>query len=187
MVIDYNAVTAASGVAVAAITAIALIVESRRFRHVLHREWLLNSARLVTDFVKEYAHEMVIHRKNLASEILAIRDSKVKLDLTNYFPLLGFFEHIGHLVHRGVLDREMVWNKFFHQVEMYYLALTKPVNYIENARQSENQPMWYVELEWLYHDLAVLDRRKRALRPDKGRPTDIQVSRFLHNEVNIES
>jgi hypothetical protein len=43
-------------------------------------------------------------------------------------PVAGFFEMVGFLTQRGVLDEEMVWSAFSYYAVLYFAALKERIN-----------------------------------------------------------
>ena len=115
----------------------------------------LNSANAVMDLRERFdAPRMRKARKLLAERLLAGRHD----DITN-LEVAAFFELIGALAHRRVLDREMVWEAFGTWTTGYYHALRHPVDVIGRARTDLKDPLIMHEFEWLYSVTRNIDHR----------------------------
>lgn len=128
-------------------------------RWQIRRQWLLNSANLVTSLVEKFgADDMLKQRYDLARLV----DDHVRgltVDISGDVPLLSFFENIGHLVRRNALDKKMVFNKFTWWVVRYYWGLTEPTDLIAALRRQEHDPTLYEEFVWLGRELVEVYRR----------------------------
>jgi len=58
--------------------------------------------------------------------------------------LLVHYENVAILLRRGLLDQELVWNIYGHDVPRYWLAVR---HYVEEARQGASDPTLYEEFE----------------------------------------
>lgn len=71
---------------------------------------LSNSAKMVGDLVAKFEEkEMREYRRLFATDLL----NGTKIDILGHVPVLEFFEEVGYMTRRGVLDKGMVWNSFF--------------------------------------------------------------------------
>ncbi len=85
--------------------------------------------------------------------------------------VFDFFETIGILVRRNVLDKELVWSTFFYWVYNYYFLGKE---FLDSDR--ENFPRRYDEFVWLYKELYIIDKLK-------GGKTELEGSNFLDEEI----
>lgn len=115
----------------------------------------LNSANAVMALRERFdAPRMRRARRLLAERLLAGKHE----DLTN-LEVAAYFELIGALTHRRVLDLKMVWEGFGTWTTGYYHALRDPVDVIGRARKELNDPLIMHEFEWLYGRTRAIDRR----------------------------
>jgi hypothetical protein len=140
---------------------------------------LSNSAKMVIDLVNTFnSTEMRSHRRELAS---ALQGNK-PIDLLRDAPVLEFFEEIGYMTRRGVLDAGMVWNSFSWWLEPYYLSAKSS---IDQARRQAQSRVFFSETEWLY------DRMCRVAEKEEGKKyiprSDEALSRFLAQESQLDS
>jgi hypothetical protein len=185
---------AAIASAVAAVYAVKVARTTADYsREAIKSTWLSNSANMVTKFVSDYeSTEYRLFRRRFSQQLLGLRATRNE-DLAWYInehigvvdlPLLGYFENIAYLTFSGVLDEGMVWNKFFWQLERYYLAITRPVNLLRVYRQGNQEPI-YREFEALYQTLRARDRKERGLANNNSEPDDKEVERFLIEESRL--
>lgn len=118
----------------------------------LRRGWLLHSAEMVTDLLVQFNSPEFERRRRSFAKLLKERGVAGELvPIAKGYPLgvLGFYEHIGHLVHRRALDEKMVWTKFAWELVCYFHCITKDGNALEAARQKNGDRTLYEEMEWL--------------------------------------
>lgn len=116
------------------------------------RTWRLNSANLVTQLDDRFnSGEWRRYRAHCARLLLEHLDDSRDLNLSESFPVLGFFEHIGYLARTKVVDRRMLWNKFGWFVVGYYLAITSRKDAIKHIRRADRDHTLWVEVEWFYN------------------------------------
>ncbi len=77
----------------------------------LRRQWLMNSAAMVTQFVDKYDSTQVRRDRKAIATMLLDHLANSNGEMPDYAPVLGFFENIGLLARRGILDMEMLYNK----------------------------------------------------------------------------
>lgn len=149
----------------------------------LRRQWLMNSAAMVTQFVEKYDSTQVRRdRETMATMLLDHLDTG-NGEMPEYAPVLGFFENIGFIARRGILDMEMLYNKFSFDLLRWHAALSREGNLIQAYRQRLDEPTIYCEVEWLCAAFSKLDR-KRGKRG--GRPVNMEsVISFLEHEVRL--
>ena len=96
---------------------------------------------MVTKFVSDWqSFQYRLFRQRFATQLLGVREIKIRESQPSSFithvgvadlPVLLFFERLAYLTRRGVLDRAMVWDTFFWELERYYIAVTQPANLLE--------------------------------------------------------
>lgn len=123
------------------------------YARVLALTRLTNSAKMVMDLNKEFnSPEMRVHRREFAATLL----DKRPLNLRNDAPVLEFFEEVGYMTRRKVLDAGMVWNSFTWCLEPYFLTSKAA---IEDVRKDTHRPGFFSETEWLHKKMTELDRK----------------------------
>ena len=139
---------------------------------------LSNSAKMIHDLVGNFnSREMREHRSRFASALL--REAPA-IDLRRDAPVLDFFEEVGYMTRRKMLDRGMVWNSFFWWLEPYYLAAKAQ---IITARTNAEVPSLFIEIEWLF------DRMCEVTKQEEGReyaaPSEAYITEFLNDEAAL--
>ncbi len=147
----------------------------------IKKQWLLHSATMVTALLGEFESEEFKRKRRQCSELAALHLSGENASLIgNYgFGVLGFFEHVGHLVRRGALDTEMIWNRLGWEIVGYYEALTAQPSLIAQLR--EDHPSAYSEFEWLHRTMLVHFRR-HGDRVYSRKHELVWMSSFLNQE-----
>jgi hypothetical protein len=141
---------------------------------------LSNSARMVMDLVAKFeGKEMREYRQLFATELL----SGTKLDLLGHVPVLEFFEEIGYMTKRGVLDTGMVWNSFFWWLAPYYEQSERS---IKIAREHLQSRVYFREIEWLYKELCKVASKEQGHKYYLPRSPEFNAQ-FLKHEQAIGS
>ena len=101
--------------------------------------------------------------------------------------VVTFFELVGTLTHRKVLDDELVWEAFGTWITAYWWALRNPADWVGRLRHDLGDPLVFHEFEWLQARVTELDRRALAkLRTELGNPEE-ESRRILSREALLES
>jgi hypothetical protein len=154
---------------------VALYFHKRNLDHAQ----LSNSARMVLDLVGNFdSGEMRKHRRNFSKALLTNPSS---INLSGNSPVFEFFEEIGYMTRREVLDRGMVWNSFFFWLEPYYVAARSNPDLISAARSTEHRPALYKEIEWLFFTLLEVDKKENGYTKYHRR----DWRRFLEEESKL--
>lgn len=143
---------------------------------------LSNSARMVLDLVSTFNSPTMRAKRRLFAQ--ALINKRPSIDLTGDAPVLEFFEEVGYMTRRGVLDKGMVWNSFSWWLGHYYAAVTNAPNLIADARAKSNSLSLFRETEWLYETLQKVGRREERTGINTyGSPTSI--NQFLDVESKL--
>jgi hypothetical protein len=117
---------------------------------------LLNAANAVIALRDRYdSPQLRRARRALATTLLQ--------EPSSAFPraeLLTFFELLGVMTHRKLLDRHLVWNAFGGWISSYYYGLTHPQDRIAAVRTRMGDPLAFAEFEWLHGVIHELDRKR---------------------------
>ena len=101
--------------------------------------------------------------------------------------VITFFELIGTLTHRRVLDEELVWEAFGTWVTAYWWALRHPSDWVGRLRTDLGDPLIFHEYEWLHGRVLQMDRRALAkYHTDPGNAEE-ESRRILSREALLES
>jgi hypothetical protein len=126
--------------------------------------------------------EMRKHRRHFAQMLL---DRNSLPDLLKDAPVPEFFEQIGFMTRRRVLDKGMVWNSFSWWLEYYYVAVTRERNLIAEARSQIRSPSVFREIEWLYKQMCAFEMKEEGKR-EHIPPSSEDVRSFLGEESRLD-
>ena len=143
----------------------------------------LNSANAVLALRERFdGTRMRAVRRHLSERLL----KRAHEDITS-MEVVTFFELVGTLTHRGILDEELVWEAFGTWITAYYFALRNPVDLIEDTRKALHDPLIWHEFEWLSKRVDTLDRI--ALKAVGAESSDgaEEAARILKREAQLES
>jgi hypothetical protein len=101
--------------------------------------------------------------------------------------VVTFFELVGTLTHRKVLDDDLVWEAFGTWATAYYLAIRQPVDLVAQLRQDLKDPLVFHEFEWLYRRLRAIDQTQSDSPAEVPAETTADVNRVLIREAKLES
>jgi hypothetical protein len=174
--LDVNTLTALATWAVAIGTIVVLWWQT----HVTQR---LNSANAVMDLRERFDAP----RMRRARRLLSQRLLDGKHEAISTLEVAAFFELIGALTHRGVLDRDMVWEAFGTWATGYYHALRHPVDVIGRARTELKDPLVMHEFEWLYYRTRDMDHRHLHFSAPASQEDEAEESVvLLRREVELD-
>jgi hypothetical protein len=103
LITSLGVVATSAGVIVALIFHIKNLADTR----------LSNSARMVLDLVGIFDSPDMRQRRAAFAKML--RHDRGSIDVVWNTPVLEFFEELGYMTKRGVLDKGMVWNSFSYR------------------------------------------------------------------------
>jgi hypothetical protein len=143
----------------------------------------LNSANAVMNLRERFdGPRMRASRRHVSERLL----KQAHQDISN-LEVATFFELVGTLTHRKVLEDDLVWEAFGGWITSYYWALRNPVDMIGALRASMNDPLIFHEFEWLNNRVVRIDRRLLGPLVDQGPPAAEDANRFLSRESKLES
>jgi hypothetical protein len=144
---------------------------------------VLNSANAVMTLRDKFdATRMRAVRRHIAERLL----KQAHEDIAS-LEVVTFFELIGALTHRKVLDEALVWEAFGTWITAYWYELRHPLDWVGKLRTDLADPLIFHEFEWLYNRITELDRRalaKSGVAP--GDPAE-ESRRILSRESLLES
>lgn len=122
-------------------------------------------------------------RRDLSKRLLSGKHE----DITS-LEVAAFFELVGALTHRKVLDRFMVWEAFGTWTTGYYYALRHPVDVIGRARTELKDPLIMHEMEWLQARVLEIDRRVLggSVPSDADQSQEARILLQRESELDIE-
>lgn len=143
----------------------------------------LNSANAVMNLRERFdSSRMRASRRHLSERLV----KQAHQDISN-LEVVTFFELVGTLTHRRVLEDDLVWEAFGGWITSYYWALRNPVDMIGDLRKTMNDPLIFHEFEWLYDRVVRIDRHLLGPMVDAGPPAAEEANRFLARESKLES
>ncbi len=92
--------------------------------------------------------------------------------------LLGFFEDIGWMLQKKLLNREVIWDSYSYYIEHYWLMLKAKVF---SYREEENDYSWFENFEFLYDQMKVHSKKRKV---DWAERTQDQIDRFIRGEIS---
>jgi hypothetical protein len=143
----------------------------------------LNSANVVMELRERFdSPRMRAARKHLSDRLLR----QAHQDITS-MEVITFFELVGTLTHRKILDDDLVWEAFGTWITAYHFSLRHPVDLVAQTRVKLDDPLVWHEFEWLAERINVLDRK--ALRHAGGGTSDPteEAKTILKSESTLES
>ncbi len=157
-------------------TLVLLYWQTRQAQH-------LNSANAVMNLRERFdAPRMRAARRHLADHLLRHAHE----DLANV-EVVNFFELVGTLTHRRVLDADLVWEAFGSWIEAYYWAIRNPADLVGQLRSKLSDPWLYHEFEWLHQRLLDLDKSHAGPHPGPSLDPGETARQILSAEVSLES
>lgn len=176
MSIDTTTLTAAAAWAVAIGTVVLLWWQVRVSQH-------LNSANAVLSLRERFDSPAYRKRRRLLAErLLAGRHDDI-----NNLEVAAFFELVGSLTHRRVLNAELVWEAFGTWVGGYYTALRQPVDVIGRARIATKDPLIMHEFEWLHGLVQRIDRKRLGAVVDLDEADREESAALLRREAQLDT
>jgi hypothetical protein len=143
----------------------------------------LNSANAVMSLRERFdSPRMRASRRHLSERLL----KQAHQDISN-MEVVTFFELVGTLTHRKVLDLDLVWEAFGSWVTAYYWALRHPIDMVGDLRRSMNDPLIFHEYEWLHDRVLWMDRRRVGPTVDSEAAASADAERTLTRETRLES
>jgi len=134
----------------------------------------LTRLQLCLEFQKQYDSEYMQDRRGALARSLLDNPETCEID----DGILVFFENLSHFEHRGLLDRDMVWNTFSADVISYWAALK---HYVEWVREEMRDPTFFEETERLCKEIAKENKKRGCPETLIGQREEVR--RFLKWEA----
>jgi hypothetical protein len=174
MNIDYNLLSILIATTAVLITLTAVVIEHYRTNYIHGIDLLLK-------FEDQFHSEEFRKIRKVAAGILlkAIGNmsetSGFKSNILELDELLDFFQMVGVLTHKRVLDKELVWNSFYYYLNYYYLGGGGYISY-----NRKNAPAIWEEVEWLFQEFRKIEKKHRLpLITDLSK---LAIKKFLSEE-----
>lgn len=142
---------------------------------------VLNSANSVLTLRERFdSDRMRSARRHLSQMLLAgTHEDIVSMEV------LTFFELMGSMTKRKLLDEELVWEAFGTWVTTYYCGVRKPRDIVGEVRKSLKDPLVFYNFEWLYHRIEARDRKALGEEGADLVEDDLEVRSFLGREATL--
>lgn len=116
------------------------------------KSWLLHSAVMMTSLLEQFEATAFAESRRRCGELAArhVQGEQVSLRGNYGFGIFGFFEHIGHLLRRGALDEELVWNRMGWEIVGYWEAFGARKRSLILELREAGKISEYCEFEWLH-------------------------------------
>jgi hypothetical protein len=139
----------------------------------------LNSANAVMQLRERFDSErMRAARRHLSQKLLQGAHEDIAST-----EVLTFFELVGALTRRKLLDEDLVWEAFGTWVTTYYASVRHPVDLIGQIRTALKDPMVFHNLEWLAHRVDELDQEAMGAQAMGQVNQDLETRGFLSREA----
>jgi len=143
----------------------------------------LNSANAVMNLRERFdSPRMRASRRHVSERLL----KRAHQDISN-LEVITFFELVGTLTHRKVLEDDLVWEAFGGWVTSYYWYLRNPVDMIGELRTAMSDPLIFHEFEWLHGRVMAIDQQRLGSQVVAGLSPAAEAERFLTRESVLES
>jgi hypothetical protein len=140
----------------------------------------LNSANAVMALRERFdGARMLAARRHLADRLI-----EKKLGDIASMEVVTFFELVGTLTHRGVLERELVWEAFGSWATAYYWGLRHPDDLIGRLREELRDPLVFHDYEWLCSEMERIDRERLGDAAQVA-DSDAMSRKFLEREQKL--
>ncbi|MDE1822188.1 MAG: hypothetical protein KGJ23_02665 [Euryarchaeota archaeon] len=145
---------------------------------------VLNSANAVMTLRERFdSDRMRAARRHLSQKLL----QGAHEDITSV-EVLTFFELVGALTRRCLLDEELVWEAFGTWISTYWLAIRRPVDMVSQIRTKLKDPLVFHEFEWLFHRVEAIDQKMMGTEHAASVEQVKETDGFLRREaVLLES
>ena len=142
---------------------------------------ILNSANAVLTLRERFdSDRMRAARRHLSQMLLAgSHEDIVSMEV------LTFFELIGSMTRRRLLDEELVWEAFGTWITTYHTAVRHPVDLVGKIREVLKDPLVFHNLDWLAERVEALDRKALGREGAEAVEDELEVRAFLGREATL--
>lgn len=187
MVLDYEAITAIAALATSLVAIYAVWAENRRARFSQGIDLLMRlNERFDGQDLKAYRRVAAKYLNEPRRGVPANSDSEseqLEKQLEDEGSLaldhvLDFFQYMGVLTRKKVIDVDLAWDQYFYFLNSYYVLAR---DYVAQCRQA--WPDAWEDVDWLHQRLSRVESkrsRRPYLLPDKER-----LDQFLNDECSL--
>jgi hypothetical protein len=168
---DYNAITAWTGLVMALVAVCGLWIESKRHRFSMGVDLLL---RLEDQFTAERMYA------NRRKAVLAFQANNYTDAVNEIDEIIDFFEGVGFMMSQGALNKKMVWT-FFSTYLFYFWHFAQ--EYVEQERKRD--PTIWSEFIKLYRTLVKIERKACRKCGMEFKLSEKDYQQFLQEETRL--
>jgi hypothetical protein len=117
---------------------------------------LLNSANAVLELRSQFESPDIRRARRELAEFF-LRDTS---DGMPPVEMLTFYELLGIMVRRGLLDRQLVWNAFGSYVTITHYRMRHPADRLGRLRKDFGDPLAFSQFEWLAGEVLRIDAKR---------------------------
>jgi len=133
---------------------------------------------LYLELRKDFDGHLIEHRKILARQFL----ENAHADEINE-PVVNFFEDMGMLLRRDLLDHDMIWDTFSYYARMWRSACR---DYIAKVRVDlGGDETLFTDFDYLSERMCEAEARKRGKTRGELEPSPSQLKTFLEAEAAL--
>lgn len=134
----------------------------------MRKQRQLNSANLLLALESKFGEASMLTARRQFAELVKNNLHSIDNALTGYHPIVSFYDMLGSLVNRGVLDERLIWYRFGWRIIRGWLSiamhptqssetLPAPASLIDRMRSAEQEPRIYEMFEWIGNRFVKLD------------------------------
>jgi hypothetical protein len=173
--LDFTALTALSSWALVIGTLAVLYWQTRQTQQ-------LHSATTVLTMRERFdSPRMRKARVHVSSRLL----NNAQDDISNV-EVATFFELVGSMTRRKVLDQDMVWEAFGGWITNYWWSLRNPVDLIGRIREQTHDPLVLYSFEWLNERILAIDRRQLGGAHEHLAPVAEEARSTMQREAALD-
>jgi hypothetical protein len=142
---------------------------------------VLNSANSVLALRERFdSNRLRSARRHLSQMLLAgSHEDIVSMEV------LTFFQLVGGMTRRKLLDEELIWEAFGTWVTTYYSGVRRPRDLISEIRSALKDPLVFNNFQWLAERMEVLDREALGSDGLAAVEEELEVRAFLSREATL--
>jgi hypothetical protein len=125
------------------------------------------------------AQDMLVKRKQILLTLNETPEDFRKMDI--YRDVFDFFEELGLLVRKKIIPTDLVWSDYCYWTLNYWTAFA---NYVNWARNSDDDPTMYCEFEYLFGKMKKYEKHKLKRKVDV---TPEKLDEFIDEEIELLS
>lgn len=142
---------------------------------------VLNSANAVITLRERFdSDRMRSARRHLSQMLLAgTHEDIVSMEVVTFFELMGA------MTRRKLLDEELIWEAFGTWITTYYNGIRRPRDIVGEVRKSLKDPLVFHNFEWLALRIDARDQRALGAEGAALVENELEVRSFLGREATL--